>query len=82
MLLDELRPPLSTPPAEPARKFDLRMSRVAKPWPAPTGGGLVQLNMTAGRVYSAEPDMQEVCGVNSSGSSGASGSGGAAANAE
>ena len=56
------------------------MSTAAQPWPAPTGGGLVQLNMTMGRVYSAEPDMQEVCSGGSSSSGG--GSGGAAAPAE
>ncbi len=56
------------------------MSTAAQPWPAPTVGGLVQLNMTTGRVYSAEPDMQEACSKGSSSSGG--GSGAAAATAE
>lgn len=44
--------------AEPARKFDQRLSRAAKPWPAPNGSGMQQLGMTAGRTYSAIPRLK------------------------
>ena len=62
--------PLS--PAEPARKFDHWLSRAAQPWPAPSGGGMQQVNMTAGRSYSAIPGLKDCPpGTNAAGGGGA-----------
>lgn len=44
--------------AEPAQKFDQRLSRAAKAWPAPNSSGMQQLGMTAGRTYSAIPRLK------------------------
>ncbi|PSC76778.1 hypothetical protein C2E20_0844 [Micractinium conductrix] len=48
--------------AGPAHAFDLRMRSAARPWPLPTGGGLLHINMTTGRTYSAEPDLKDCPG--------------------
>ena len=56
--------------ADPAHKFDARMGGVVRPWPAPAGGGTLRLNMTAGRLYSHEPDMKDAAACAAPGGSG------------
>ena len=41
-------PALPLRPPGPAHAFDLRMRSAARPWPLPTGGGLLHINMTTG----------------------------------
>ena len=63
-------------PAEPAKKFDQRLSRAVKPWPAPSGSSMQQLGMTAGRTYSTIPRLKDCPpGTNAAGGSGAAAGG-------
>lgn len=48
-----------TATADPARKFDQRLSGLVKAWPAPTGGGTRPLWFTTSRTFSAEPDLRD-----------------------